>query len=136
MPADRKNRNLLNMKRVLSILAIITLVAALCCPASATRDVKVALTELKPTLYTDDQGKPAGFFVDLITDIAAQEDWNVIWVRGSLSESWNRLSTGEIDLLPGVTSTPERETLYEFSHESALSVTGVRPPGVRHQHDS
>jgi ABC-type amino acid transport substrate-binding protein len=121
LPAERKNRNPLYLKRGLCILAIIILLAALCCPAAATRDVKVALTELKPTLYTDDQGKPAGFFVDLITDIAAREDWNVIWVRGSLSESWVRLSTGEIDLLPGVTSTPERENRIDFSQESALS---------------
>lgn len=122
MPTDRKNRSPLYLKRGLCILAIMILVATLCCPAAATRDVKVGLTELKPTLYTDDQGKPAGFFVDLITDIAAQEDWNVIWVRGSLSDSWDRLSTGEIDLLPGVASTPERENRINFSHESALSV--------------
>ena len=122
LPAERKNRNLLNLKKGLCILAILFLIGQLCCPAAAIRDVKVALTELKPILYTDDQGKPAGFFVDLITDIAAQDDWNVIWVRGSLSESWDRLSTGEIDLLPGVASTPERENSIDFSHESALSV--------------
>ncbi|PKL69602.1 MAG: hypothetical protein CVV30_08605 [Methanomicrobiales archaeon HGW-Methanomicrobiales-1] len=122
LPADRKNRNLPYLKRELCILAILFLVAALCCPAAATRDVKVGLTELKPSLYTDDQGKPVGFFVDLITDVAAQEGWNVIWVPGTLSESWNRLLTGEIDLLPGVVSTPERVTQIDFSRESALSV--------------
>jgi ABC-type amino acid transport substrate-binding protein len=122
LPVERKNRNLLSLKRGLCVLAIMFLVFASCCPAAATRDVKVALTELKPTLYTDDQGKPAGFFVDLITDIARQEDWNVIWVRGSLSESWGHLASGEIDLLPGVAATPDRQNLYNFSHESALSV--------------
>lgn len=122
MPANRKNRNLPYLKRELCILAVLFLVAALCCPAAATRDVKVGLTELRSSLYTDDQGKPTGFFVDLITDIAAQEGWNVIWVPGTVSESWDRLSTGEIDLLPGVVSTPERETQIDFSHESALSV--------------
>jgi ABC-type amino acid transport substrate-binding protein len=121
-PANRKNRKPRYLDRGLCILAIFLLVTALCCPAAATRDVRVALTELRPTLYTDDQGKPAGFFVDLITDIAAREDWHVIWVRGSLSESWERLSTGEIDLLPGVASTPERETIYDFSHEPVLAV--------------
>jgi len=121
LPADRKNRNLPFPMRGICILALIFLVGALCSPASATRDVKVALTDLKPNLYTDEQGKPAGFFVDLITDLAAQEDWNIIWVPGSLSESWDRLSTGEIDLLPGVADTPERENSIDFSHESALS---------------
>jgi len=123
LPADRKNRNLPNLKRELCVLAILFLIAALCCPAAAaTRDVKVGLTELRPSLYTDDQGKPVGFFVDLITDIAAQEGWNVIWVSGTVSGSWDRLLTGEIDLLPGVVSTPERETQIDFSRESALSV--------------
>jgi ABC-type amino acid transport substrate-binding protein len=122
LPAKKKNRNRLYPTRLLCTLAILFLVAALITPAAATRDVKVALTDLKPTLYTDDQGKPAGFFVDLINDIAAREDWNIVWVRGSLSESWAHLLSGEIDLLPGVASTPDRENLIDFSHESALSV--------------
>jgi ABC-type amino acid transport substrate-binding protein len=121
-PADRKNRNLLNQKRTFCILVVLFLAAAICCPVVATRDVRVGLTELKPSLYTDEQGKPAGFFVDLITDIAAKEGWHVIWVSGTVSESWDRLLAGEIDLLPGVVSTPERETQSDFSRESALSV--------------
>jgi ABC-type amino acid transport substrate-binding protein len=109
-------------RRVFFLAITLFFLLALCQPAVAARDVRVALTELKPILFIDDQGKPAGFFVDLITDIAAKEDWNVIWVRGSLSESWGHLSSGEIDLLPGVANTPERENLVDFSHESALSV--------------
>lgn len=106
-----------------SLLAVsLLLLSVICIPAAAARDVKVALTDLKPTLFTDTTGKPAGFFVDLVNDMAAREGWNVIWVRGSLSESWDRLKSGEIDLLPGVAGTPERQILYDFSNESALSV--------------
>jgi ABC-type amino acid transport substrate-binding protein len=101
---------------------VLLLISALCSPVSAARDVKVALTDLKPLQFYDEQGKPAGFFVDIINDVAVQENWNVIWVRGSLSESWARLSSGEIDLMPGVAGTPERRIQYEFSNESALSV--------------
>lgn len=121
MPADRKNRNTPNYTRILCFLHILLFAVGLCCPVSAVRDVKVALTELKPSLYTDDQGKPAGFFVDLINDVAKKEGWNVIWVRGSLTEIWNRLLTGEIDLMPAVVSTPDREKTSDFSHEPALS---------------
>ena len=116
-------------KRILCILhrtfilgIAILLLAALVTPAFAARDVKVALTELKPSLYTNERGEPDGFFVDVIEDIARQEGWNVIWISGSVSRSWERLAAGEIDLLPAVTSTPEREKLYDFSNESALSV--------------
>jgi ABC-type amino acid transport substrate-binding protein len=110
------------LKKLLFLSAAILLVTALIVPAASARDVRIAITDLRPSLYTDEQGKPAGLFVDIIDDIAAQEDWNVIWVRGTLSESWGRLSSGEIDLLPGVTSTPERLNSYDFNNESALSI--------------
>jgi ABC-type amino acid transport substrate-binding protein len=118
LPENRKSL----LQRGFLLASILILIAVSCHPAVAARDVTVALTDLKTTLFTDEQGKPAGFFVDLIADMASKEDWNVIWVRGSLSESWNRLASGEIDLLPGVTRNPEREIVYDFSNESALSV--------------
>lgn len=118
LPTDRTDR----LRRALILIAALLILATLSSPAAAARDVTVALTELRPTLFTDDQGRPAGFLVDLVNDMAAREDWNVIWVRGSLSESWARLASGEIDLLPGVAATPGREDRYDFSRESALSV--------------
>ena len=110
-------------RQALVLLTIALLLAAvLCPPAAAERDVRVAITELKPSLYTNDRGEPEGFFVDIIEDVAAKEGWNVIWVSGSVSRSWERLSAGEIDMMPAVTRTPEREKLYDFGNESALSV--------------
>jgi len=120
-PLHENNKKCLP-ERVFLLVVAVLLISTLCSPAAAARDVKVGLTDLKPSLYTDDQGKPVGFFVDIIEDIAAKEGWNVIWVRGSLSESWGRLSSGGIDLLPGVAATPEREKLYNFTREPALSV--------------
>ena len=119
LPEHRKARVL---KQALVLSAVILLFGQLIIPVAAARDVRIANTDLKPTLFTDEQGKPSGFFVDIIEDIAAQEGWNVIWVRGTLSESWGRLSSGEIDLLPGVTGTPERLKTYNFNNESALSI--------------
>jgi len=110
------------LKQALVLSAVILLFCQLIIPAAAARDVRIANTDLKPTLFTNEQGKPSGFFADVIEDIARQEGWNVIWVRGTLSESWGRLSSGEIDLLPGVTSTPERLKTYDFNNESALSI--------------
>jgi ABC-type amino acid transport substrate-binding protein len=101
---------------------LLLIIAALIAQAGAARDVKVALTELKPSLYTNEQGEPAGFFVDIVEDIAQKEGWNVIWVSGSLTGSWDRLAAGEIDIMPAVTSTPERQKSYDFGNESALSV--------------
>jgi ABC-type amino acid transport substrate-binding protein len=108
------------LQRAFLLLAALLIIAALCSPVAA-RDVRVALPEIKPSAFTDDQGKPAGLFVDIIEDIAAREGWNIIWVHGTLSESWDSLSSGRIDLMPGVVDTPDREKLYDFNHEPVLS---------------
>jgi ABC-type amino acid transport substrate-binding protein len=94
---------------------------ALCQPAVAARDVRVGLHEIRPSLYTDEQGKPAGIFVDLIEDIAAQEGWNIIYVHGTFPENLDRLTRGEIDLIGGVTDTPVRQKVYDFNKEAAVS---------------
>jgi len=115
------------------ILAAVILVLALSMvhPAGADRDVRVALVHIPPSIYTDDKGEPAGLFVELLRDIAKKEGWNLIFIRGTLSESWERLAAGEIDLMMGVSPTPEREKLYDFSHERAISVWSqvYAPPG-------
>ncbi len=109
------------LERVLLLAVVLLLVTILCSPASAGREVKVALHELKPSLFTDDQGKPAGVFIDLIQHIAAQEGWNLVWVHGSFQENLNRLATGEIDLVAAITDTPEREKVYDFNREPAVA---------------
>ena len=96
------------------------------CPHSASRLPLHATsgwryTRLRPSLYTDEQGKPAGIFVDLIQDIARKEGWNLIYVNGTLEENEDRLATGQIDLIMALTDTPEREKVYDFSHEAAVS---------------
>lgn len=109
--------------RALLIAALaLLLVAALFQPAAAaSRDVRVALQELRPSIFTNDLGAPDGLFADLVKDIAAREGWNVIWVHGTLQENWDRLSSGQIDLMPGVVATPDRNKLYDFTQETALS---------------
>ena len=121
LPLYSNNRTILLQRGFMLIIALI-LIAVCCTPPATARDVTVAMTEMNPSLYTNDQGKPVGFFVDLIEDLAAQEGWNLIWVRGTIAESLDRLASGDIDLLPGVTVTREREEIFDFNNESVLSI--------------
>ena len=118
LPDDRTARIL---KQALVLSVVILLFSQLIVPVAAARDVRVALPELRPSVFTDDRGQPAGLFVDIIQDIAGKEGWNLIWVKGSLQESWARLAKSEIDLMMGVAETPEREVLYDFNQEPVLS---------------
>jgi ABC-type amino acid transport substrate-binding protein len=108
--------------KVVFFIAILLLIGSFCLGPVTAQDVKVGLTELKPSLYTDEHGNPTGFFVDIVQDLAEKEGWNVIWISGTISESWDRLALGEIDLLPAVTNTSERAKIFDFSNESALSI--------------
>ena len=118
---SQSNRKMIPVQRAFILVAVFFLLSALVFPVVAARDVKVAIHELKPSLFTDDQGKPDGIFVDLIEDIAAKEGWNIVWVHGTFPENLDRLATGEIDLVIAITDTQERQKVYDFNRESAVA---------------
>ncbi|MDD1719979.1 MAG: transporter substrate-binding domain-containing protein [Methanoregulaceae archaeon] len=108
--------------RIALLLAVTLIVLAVLPPAAAApRDVRLGMHEIKPSLFTDENGQPAGIFIDLIRDIATKEGWNIVYVRGSFQENLNRLAAGEIDLIVAITDTPERQKVYDFNRESAVS---------------
>lgn len=119
------------IRKIILVTVLIFLAVGLFHPVVAEREVRVALQQIPPAVYIDSQGKPTGLFVELIQDIAIKEEWDLVWVPGTLSESWEGLSSGKIDLLMSVSSTPERENFFDFSHEPAISVWSqvYAPPG-------
>lgn len=107
----------------LSGLILLTLVFSIL-PQSqsfAEKVIKVGIYENMPKVFTDGTGKPAGIFVDLIEDIAASEGWKIEYVHGTWGEGLDRLSRGEIDLMPDVAFTSERGKRFAFHSEPVLS---------------
>lgn len=117
-------------RRHLRIAAIITLSVALftfACPeipyaGAAGRTVTVGVYENAPKIFTSESGKPSGIFIDIIEQIAKMEGWNLRYVSGTWSEGLDRLAKGEIDLMPDVAYTTEREQIYSFHKIPVLSV--------------
>jgi signal transduction histidine kinase len=85
------------------------------------RTVRVGLYENAPKVFSDKSGKPSGIFIDIIEDIAKSEGWSLKYVPGSWAEGLDRLEKGEIDLMPDVAYTAERERLYSFHKVPVLS---------------
>jgi signal transduction histidine kinase len=85
------------------------------------REVRVGVYENEPKIYTNSSGKPSGIFIDVIEDIAQKEHWRITYVHGEWDECLRRLSHGEIDLMPDVALTEEREALYSFHKIPVLS---------------
>lgn len=85
------------------------------------RIVKVGVYENAPKVFTDQSGRPAGIFIDVIEHIAEREGWNLQYIPGSWGEGLDRLANQEIDLMPDVAHTAGRETMYSFHKVPVLS---------------
>ncbi|BBO91089.1 ATP-binding protein [Desulfosarcina ovata] len=83
--------------------------------------VKVGVYENAPKIFTAADGQPAGIFIDIIASIAKDEGWHLQYVHGTWSEGLERLGKGEIDLMPDVAYSSEREKLFRFHKRPVLS---------------
>lgn len=98
---------------------ILALLLAACTlrPASQPVDgptVRVGLYQNQPKIFTDATGQPAGFFVDLLAEIAENHGWTLIYVPCTWAECLAQLEAGGIDLMPDVAYSPERAIRYDF----------------------
>lgn len=102
--------------RVLFLFIALLTVSCLGIPPARAdvRTVTVGVYENAPKIFTDTAGKPSGIFIDIIEQIAKTEGWKLRYVHGTWAEGLDRLAKGEIDLMPDVAYTTERENVYSF----------------------
>jgi len=78
------------------------------------REVKVGVYENRPKVFTQEDGRIAGIFPDIIEEVARREGWSLQYVHGSWPECLKRLESGEIDLMVDIAYSPERAERYDF----------------------
>jgi signal transduction histidine kinase len=89
--------------------------------SGARTRVKIGVYQNAPKVFMDDTGTPSGIFMDILGEIAAKENWDLVFVPGTWGEGLDRLAQGEIDLMPDVAHTAERETRFAFHRVPVLS---------------
>lgn len=119
MPVHKGKKSRLLRGLTIGLLLLCCL-ASLPSPAAAQR-VLVGHYENAPKVFTDSSGRPAGIFVDILEHIAGAENWQLQYVPGTWMEGLDRLARGEIDLMPDVAYTPQRNTIFAFPQVPALS---------------
>ncbi|WP_305064769.1 transporter substrate-binding domain-containing protein [Methanococcoides sp.] len=87
-------------------------------PVSA-REVKVALYQYEPMIFTDENGNAAGITVDLINDMAKQNDWKLEFIECTWAEALEFLENGEVDVVTNIAYTEERDSVFNFTAEPA-----------------
>lgn len=90
-------------------------------PAAGQPVVTIGVYENPPKVFVDESSRPAGVFIDLIEAVAEAEGWTLRYRPGTWAEGLARLEKGEIDLMPDVAGTPDREEIYAFHREPVLS---------------
>ncbi len=88
------------------------------------RPVKVGVFSLPPLIFQNESGRADGFYVDLVKHIAEEENWRPEYVFASWPELLELLRRGEIDLLPCIMYSHERNVFFDFSRQSTLTLWG------------
>ena len=114
-----------NRTRFRSLTAMVAALMLFSWPSAAENNngqttIRVGFYENQPKIYTSESGERTGFFPAVLSAIAAEENWNIEYIPGSWQEGLDRLARGEIDLMPDVALSPQRQLLYDFNEETVL----------------
>ncbi len=83
--------------------------------------VRVGLYENEPKVFTNTAGVPAGIFIDLLNEIAVTQNWTLDYRPCDWSQCLNWLETGQLDLMPDVALTDDRQRRFDFHQQPALN---------------
>lgn len=101
--------------RLGAVLALLVALALSAGPALAEpRTVRVGVYENEPKVFTDGTGQAAGIFMDVLRAVAAEEGWTLVYVRGEWAQDLSALESGEIDIMPDVAYSEERDAVFDF----------------------
>lgn len=112
------------------IMSIITLVVWPGCLYSDSNNVTAAVLRHWPPQYElNEYGQPSGFAIDILEEVAALANLEVIYqMVDSWEEAFDALKNGHADLIPNHGITPERKEWFAFTSpvETFLVVIFVR----------
>ena len=84
------------------------------------KTIKVGVYENHPKIFINKKGKPDGIFIDIVKSIAKNENLEVKYVFAEWPQLMNMLNRGEIDVLPDMAYSPERDSMFTLSKLSVL----------------
>lgn len=104
------------MHRVLPYLyrAFLLLMALAVSPTTNAVFLRVGVPDIQPDIYLQADGRPGGILGEILNEIATHEEW-VIEAQPCLwADCMVLVQSGNIDLLPDVTYTPQRTQILDF----------------------
>jgi len=90
-----------------------------------SRTVRVGVYQNEPKIFMDANGRASGIFIDLLNGMAAQQGWTMVYVPCEWAACLQDLEDGQIDLMPDVAYSPDRDTKYDFHKTPVLESWSV-----------
>ncbi len=87
---------------------------------SRQESYRVGIYQNEPYVFVDSGGKTHGICVEILEEIASREKWQIEYVLGSWPEVYEKIITGEIDILLAIAYDKKRESLLRFTSETLL----------------
>lgn len=101
----------------LGVLLLCTMLAG---AAKAQTTLRVGVYENAPKIFLDANAQPGGILGELLAEIAQREGWLIEAVSCQWNDWLQMLESGDIDLMPDVAYTAEREQRFDFHQTEAL----------------
>ncbi len=108
------------MKRIIISFAILLFILSVTGTSIADSEmhiVKVGVYPNEPLLFYE-EGQAKGFIVDLLSEIASEQGWEVQYVPYSFEEGMRGVASSEVDMMIGVAYSGERAQQYDFNETS------------------
>ncbi|MCW8914922.1 MAG: transporter substrate-binding domain-containing protein [Magnetovibrio sp.] len=86
--------------------------------------LKVGIYQNPPQVFIDEDGLPRGIYIDVLTEVARLEGWQLDFVEGTFSEGLEAVREGRLDIMTSIAATPERLKTVDFTKETIISVWG------------
>lgn len=96
------------------------------------RELRVGVYANEPKIFLGDDIQPSGILGDLLKQIAEREGWTLKAIACNWQDCLNALQAGQIDLLPDVAFSEQRDRHFDFHKTPALHSWSeiYRPEGV------
>ena len=66
-------------------------------------------------IFQKRQGEMAGYAADLLQAVSAYTGWQYEWIHTTIADLPAKLASGEIDLVCGISYSPEREAAFDYT---------------------
>ncbi|BAQ65398.1 diguanylate cyclase/phosphodiesterase with PAS/PAC sensor [Geminocystis sp. NIES-3709] len=83
--------------------------------------LRVGIYQNNPKVFLDENGKPSGFWVEIMDGIAKRENWSIIYIPCEWNQCLKDVENGTIDLMVDVAYSDKRDNLFDFNNEVVLA---------------